>query len=112
MADKNMTRSQALAIAIESVDDALALEVLTRMKEQIDKPKAKTSTKSKTRLENEATARHIYEVAGTEPFDGKWVMAHSTALTPQKVVGIMKVAVEMGLFTRTQDGKKVLYCKQ
>jgi len=119
MAKTEMTRVQALATAIDLINDYVddprateAVAVLAHMKEQLAKPKAKGEpTVSKTRLDNEATVRALYAKVGTEPFDGKYVIEHTTAMTPQKVVGIMKAGIELGLFEKFKDGKQTLYYK-
>ena len=110
----NMTRKDALTIAIAAVQDAEALEVLNKMLEQISKPRSKSETpsKSQARLENESIARSLAEqISSGASIDGSWVMNHTIAMTPQKVVGIMKVAVELGFFERVKTGKKVEYIR-
>lgn len=109
MAEKKMTRVSALEIAMAAVSDPEALEVLTHMRDQLAKPKAKTDTKSKARMENEATVRALYAMCGDTAFDSKYVMAKTSAMTPQKVVGIMRVGIELGLFEKFKDGKTTVY---
>lgn len=104
-----MTRVQALEVAVACVDNAEAREVLAHMAEQLRKPKAKTATVSKTRLENEAVVRKLYDIAPDTGFDSKFVMERTTAMTPQKVVGIMRVGIELGLFEKFKDGKRTVY---
>lgn len=111
MADK-MTRKEALTIAIAQVDNDEALEVLNKMLEQLNKPRTATPSKSQARIENETIANQLAEsvATGTE-IDGAYVMNHTVAMTPQKVVGIMKVAVELGYFERNKVGKQVIYTR-
>ena len=109
----NMTRKDALTIAIAAVEDADALEVLNKMLEQVSKPRTTTPSKSTARIENETIARNLAEqITSGSTIDGAWVMNHTIAMTPQKVVGIMKVACELGYFERVKTGKKVEYLRQ
>lgn len=117
MAEKKMTRATAIALAIAAFEDSNvpteveALEVLRKMYEQLTKPKAASTAKSKTALENEGTARQLYALAPEGTFDSKYVMEHTTAMTPQKVVGIMRVGIALGLFEKLKEGKKTVYRK-
>jgi len=122
MANKKMTRAEALEQVIDFISDEdnisepeeweEALKVLKNMHTQLTKPRAASTSKSKTALENEATARKLYEItpAGTV-FDSKFVMEHTMAMTPQKVVGIMKVGIALGLFEKFKEGKQTVYRK-
>ena len=120
---KTMTRKAALAIAIEQVQNEDAKAVLSKMLEQISKPRAKSenATPSKARRDNEFVARAIAErVKAGETLTTNDIMAmspfyHGDEIIPvtstQKVVGVMSVAYELGLFSRVKDGKKVAFVR-
>ena len=82
---------------------------------QLEKSAKPAGTPSKTRLENEALARTLVawweseggayragELANTLSDNGALGMPK---VSTQKIVGILNVAVDMGLVTRTFDGK-------
>lgn len=82
---------------------------------QLEKASKPAGTPSKTRLENEGLARTLVawweteggayragELASILTENGKLGMAK---VSTQKIVGILNVAVDMGLVTRTFDGK-------
>ena len=82
---------------------------------QLEKSAKPAGTPSKTRLENEALARTL--VAWRETEGGAYragelasVLSDNGALgmpkvSTQKIVGILNVAVDLGMVTRTFDGK-------
>ena len=82
---------------------------------QLEKSAKPAGTPSKTRLENEALARTL--VAWWETEGGAYragelasVLSDNGALgmpkvSTQKIVGILNVAVDLGMVTRTFDGK-------
>lgn len=114
MAEKKMTRVEALNIAIAAVEDTEAVEVLTKMVAQISKPRRKSGEPTKARLQNEQFARQFAEViaAHGEPVTGKWIAEHVNGLpstSPQKVAAIAAVGVELGLFAKGKNGKQVIY---
>ena len=86
---------------------------------QLEKSAKPAGTPSKTRLENEALARTL--VAWWESEGGAYragelasVLSDNGALgmpkvSTQKIVGILNVAVDMGMVTRTFDGKSGWY---
>lgn len=121
MAKSTMTRKQAIELAIHVLSttredwDAApledAVEVLTKMHEQLSKPHAKAV--SKARKLNESLAK---KVAERFPFDGglqttKDVveMGFPEITTTQKAAAVLRVAYEMGWIEKITDGKKVAY---
>lgn len=122
MADKkNMTRAQALQFAINfittvdadaEVTDPMAkeaIEVLGNMHEQLTKPRAKAV--SKARKGNEALAQWVYNHAGDVVTTKDVVaMGKPEITTTQKAAAVLRVACELGLFTKG-DGKQVAYAK-
>lgn len=86
---------------------------------QLEKSTKTAGTPSKTRLENEGLARTLVawweteggayragELANTLSDNGALGMAK---VSTQKIVGILNVAVDLGLVTRTFDGKSGWY---
>lgn len=116
MAEKKMTRKEALEFAIEVVTDhegeCEAVEVLKKMHEQVSKPRKKSDAPTKTQIINANLAdKCVAAMEGHE--DGvtsKWLIEHVAGLmTPQKVTPVMKVAIADGRVTRTKEGKTVIY---
>ena len=127
MTKSNVTRKSALSAAIiafdflnmegirpEGMSDVDYMEVketLSKMLEQVSKPRAKAV--SKARKMNENLAERIMECF---PFDGglqttKDVVAMGFAeiTTTQKAAAVLRVACEMGLAEKVTEGKKVAY---
>ena len=112
MAEKKMTRVEALNIALETVENTEAREVLRKMVEQLSKPRKKAEGPSKARVQNEALAHQVADAiaAKGEPVSTKWITEHvSGILTPQKATAVCRVALDLGLIERQKDGKAVTY---
>ena len=116
MANKEMTRAQALASAITIVreyeGECEITEVLEKMYAQITKPRKKSDTPSKARILNESLAAKCVAAIREhgEPVTGKWLIEHVNGLmTPQKVTAVMKIAIESGEATREKNGKVITY---
>lgn len=115
MAEKKMTRAQAIEFAIETIrnyeGDCEAIEILEKMYEQVTKPRKKSDAPSKARLQNEAlAAKCIAAMEGQESVTSKWLIEHvDDLMTPQKATAVMKIAVESGAVIRSKDGKTVSY---
>lgn len=112
MAEKKMTRVEALNIALETVENTEAREVLTKMVEQLSKPRKKAEGPSKARRDNERLAHDMAEAitAHGEKVTPKWVTEHVKGImTPQKAVAVAKVAEELGLIAKTKEGKATYY---
>jgi CHAT domain-containing protein len=121
MAKSTMTRAQALEFAINfmitvdadaEVDDPMAKEtvaVLTKMHEQLSKPRTKAV--SKARKLNESLAAEIVHHIPAEGMTSKDIvnLGNPAVTTTQKAVAVMRVAEELGLVTRVKDGKKISY---
>lgn len=126
MAEKKMTRKNALQIAYTLLDaantesyrpiDALkdvdyleAADVLGKMIDQLAKPRK--AVVSKARKGNEALAKWVYDHAGDEVTTKDVVaMGKPEISTTQKAAAVLRVATELGLFVKG-DGKKVAYAK-
>lgn len=120
----SITRKSALSAAIIAFDylnfEGVQIEGITedysdiketlgKMLEQVSKPRAKAI--SKARKGNEALAQWVYDHAG-DVITTKDVVAMGKPeiATTQKAAAVLRVACEMGLFTKG-DGKKVAYAK-
>lgn len=119
MAKSTMTRKQAIELAIHVLSttredwDAApledAVEILTKMHEQLSKPHAKAV--SKARKLNESLAAEIAHHIPVEGMTSKDIvnLGNPAVTTTQKAVAVMRVAEELGLVTRVKDGKKIFY---
>lgn len=112
MTNKNITRKQALSIAIDLCKGAGrpdAAETLSKMLEQISKPRK--AVVSKARLGNESLAKWVYDHSGDVVTTKDVVnMGNPAILTTQKASAVLRVACELGLFVKG-DGKNVAYAK-
>ena len=115
MAEKKMTRAQALEFAVETIrnyeGDCEAVEVLNKMLIQVTKPRKKSDAPSKARVQNEALAAAcIAAMEGQDNVTSKWLIEHVNGLmTPQKATAVMKIAIESGAAVRNKEGKTVTY---
>ncbi len=118
MSKNEMTRKEALSIAIERLSDVNdprfeeAAGVLAHMLAQLSKPKTSTAGQpTKAGVKNTEDARWVFENA-PDQFDCGWLVSHlNGCLTPQKAVAIAKAGISAGLFEKVLDGKKVAYRK-
>lgn len=113
MANKEMTRAQALAFAIEHIDNEEVVAVLTKMHAQVIKPRKKSDTPSKARILNESLAAKCYEaMEGQENVTSKWLIEHVNGImTPQKCAAVMKILVDAGQVAKNKEGKTVTYSR-
>lgn len=124
MAEKKMTRADAIQFAIDYLADGIDNEILKeddqtnevlatlkKMHEQLTKPRKKSDTKSKARILNESLAdKCVAAMEGHEAVTSKWLQEHVNGLlTPQKTTAVMKIAVEDGRVVKAKDGKTVTY---
>lgn len=119
MAKSTMTRKQAIELAIHVLSTTRgdwdgapledAVEVLTKMYEQLSKPRTKAV--SKARKLNESLAAEIAHHIPAEGMTSKDIvnLGNPAVTTTQKAVAVMRVAEELGLVTRVKDGKKISY---
>ena len=111
MAEK-MTRKDALEIAIASVENEEAKDVLRKMLAQVTKPRKRAEGPSKARRENEALLVAMIEAieAKGEPVTSKWITEHVRGiLTPQKVTAVARIGIDDGRLIRTKEGKVISY---
>ena len=113
MAEKKMTRAQALTAAIayaEQDGNAKCVDVLSRMLTSITKPRKTTTTK--TRVLNESLAKQVVEqFAPNKNYTAKEIVDFnlSGVGTPQKAVAVLHTAKDMGLITAEKQGKRNTY---
>lgn len=125
MTKSNVTRKQALSIAITALnylnveavsiggltgDDYVEVaDVLAHMLEQVSKPRAKAV--SKARKMNENLAAEVAKVLPTEGLTSKEIVSlgNPAITTTQKAAAVMRVAEELGLAVKVKDGKKISY---
>ena len=123
MAEKKMTRKEALEMAIEifeqressmfdnELQDA-AVEVLTKMVTQIEKQAKRPRSKSSARVANEPIAREFVKKLVTvgEPVNAKWMTYNVRfCTTPQKAVAVAKIAEEWGAIERISIKNRTFY---
>ena len=107
-----ITRAAAVAYAIEHIDNAEVIEVLTKMHEQLTKPRKKSDAPTKTQIMNANLAKAAVEAIREhgEPVTTKWITEHVNGImTPQKCTAVMKVAIDAGTITKNKDGKTITY---
>lgn len=112
MSKSTITRAAAVAYAIEHIDNAEVIEVLTKMHEQLTKPRKRSDAPTKTQIMNANLAKAAIEAikAHGEPVTTKWITEHVNGiLTPQKCTAVMKIAIESGEITKEKDGKTITY---
>jgi hypothetical protein len=117
MAEKKMTRAQAVEFAIEVVreheGEYEAIEVLETMHAQLTKPRKKSDAPTKARLVNEnLAAKCVAAMEGHEKVTSNWLLEHVSGwptTTPQKVTAVMKIAIDNGEVIKIKEGKTVYY---
>ena len=110
MSESTITRKSALEYAIANLDNAEVCEVLNKMLVSISKPRK--ATVSKARVGNERLAEWVYTRAiGTVTTKEVVNFGNPEIATTQKAAAVLRVAVELGLFEKVTDGKKVSYRK-
>ena len=120
MANKEMTRAQALEFAMKLIEDTsdapeyvAAHEVLDKMHAQVTKPRKKSDAPTKTQIINANLAEKCYTaMEGQENVTSKWLIEHVNGLiTSQKVTAVMKILVESGKVAKNKEGKTVTYSR-
>lgn len=123
MAEKKMTRKEALEFAIDNIvancgDDLekcggdVAIEVINKMLASIEKQSKRPRGTSRVRIENEKLADNLVGemVAYGKPVNTRWITEHvQYILTPQKATAVCKVAMDKGDIIRTVDEKKKVW---
>ena len=119
MAEKKMTRLEALNVVLEATREGFeaeemteAREVLRKMAEQLAKPRKKAEGPSKARRDNERLAAEMVEAieAHGDRVTPKWVTEHVKGImTPQKAVAVARVAEELGAIVKEKECKATYY---
>lgn len=111
-----MTRAQALEFAIQTIrdyeGDCEAIEILSKMHEQVTKPRKRAEGPTKVQRANAALAAAAVAAIREkgEPVTSKWICEHVTGImTPQKCTAVMRIAIENGEAEKHKDGKAVTY---
>ena len=84
--------------ALRAVDEDPA--VIEKAEKHLATLTKKSNGVTKTRKENEETARKVYDIMPDEPITPKWVMDHTNIMTSQKAVAVLNVAVDLKLVKR------------
>lgn len=118
MAEKKMTRKEALEKAIERFNpdcsscEAEVVEILSKMVAQIEKQANRPRSKSSARVTNEPIAREFVKklAAAGEPVNAKWMTYNVRfCTTPQKAVAVAKIAEEWGAIERISIKNRTFY---
>ena len=114
MAEKKMTRAQALTTAIayaEQDGNAECVDVLKKMLTSITRPRKATT--NKTRIQNATLARKVYDaVEGAVTSKDVAALGIAGISSSQKATAVMNVAVnDLYLFTKVKNGKCLVYTK-
>lgn len=124
MAKNTITRKSALSAAIIAFDylnfESIQIEgitedysdikeTLSKMLEQVSKPRAKAV--SKARKMNENLAAEVAKALPTEGLTSKQIveLGNPAITTTQKAAAVMRVAEELGYAHKVKDGKKISY---
>lgn len=113
MAEKKMTREEALEIAMNELEmHSEPWEVLNKMLKSIQKQKSRPRSKSSARVANEPIAREFIKklAAAGEPVNAKWMTEHvKYCMSSQKAVAIAKIAEEWGAIERISVKNRTCY---
>lgn len=113
MAEKKMTRKEALEIAMGKLDhNSEEWSVLNKMVAQIEKQAKRPRSKSSARVTNEPIAREFVKklAAAGEPVNAKWMTYNVRfCTTPQKAVAVAKIAEEWGAIERVSIKNRTFY---
>ena len=123
MAEKKMTRAQAIEFAIDNIAANCmgdmektganeAIEILEKMHAQITKPRKKSDAPTKTQILNANLAEKCFEAISEkgEAVTSKWICEHVNGImTPQKCTAVMRLLVNDGRIVKSKDGKAVVY---
>lgn len=112
MTKSTITRVAALDLAIERMADTPeAVEVLTKLRDSLAKPRKKSDAPSKAKLENARLAQELADAIPTgEAVSPRWVTEHVRGvLTPQKAAAVAREGVALGLIEKVVDGRNVSY---
>jgi len=114
MATKNngITRADAIAYAIKACEDNReVVDVLTKMHDQLTKPRAKAVSKARKANENLAAKVRDAVSAHGDGMGTKDIVALGMPeiTTTQKAAAVCRVACELGYLTKCMNGKAITY---
>lgn len=119
MADKKMTRKEALELMLEITREGFeaenvqeAREVLRKMIASIEKSNSRPKGKTSARIQNETFMKELYEKmkAHKDPVTPKWVTEHvNGVMSTQRAVWVAKVGKEWGWIKEIRVKKDVFY---
>lgn len=121
MAEKKMTRKQALELMLEltregfEADDVQeAREVIKKMIASIDKQTNRPKSKTSARLQNENYAKQLIEKLAkthrTEPFNATWIAEQVPyVMSSQRGYHVAKIAIEWGAIEEVTIKKRTFY---
>ena len=124
MAEKKMTRKDAINIALELLANAEATsgaphyleatKVLVKMRESIEKQASRPRSKSSARLQNENSARILIEklqaMEEPKPVNATWIAENVPyVLTSQRGYHVAKIAIEWGALEEVTIKKRTYY---
>lgn len=122
MADKKMTRKEALEFAIYAIERSefgteeaeQSLEVLKKMIASIDKQAKRPRSKSSARIQNENSAKaliqKLMETHRIEPFNATWIAENTPyVMTSQRGYHVAKIAIEWGALEEITIKKRTFY---
>lgn len=112
MTKSTITRVAALDLAIERMADTPeAVEVLSKLRDSLAKPRKKSDAPSKAKLENARLAQELADaIPAGESVSTRWVTEHVRGvLTTQKAAAVAREGVALGLIEKVVDGRNVSY---
>lgn len=123
MADKKMTRKQALTNVIEHLRDCEnyanddwheEIEVFNKMIASIDKQANRPKSKTSARIQNENYAKQLIKLLAethrTEPFNATWIAEHVPFVSSsQRGYHVAKIAIEWGAIEEITIKKRTFY---
>lgn len=118
-----MTRKEALEFAIDNIaancmgdmektGANIAIDILDKMIQQIDKQSARPKSKTSARTQNEQYAIMFIAAirAVSKPVNAKWIAEHvNGVMTPQRAVHVAKIAAEWGAIKEVEIKKRKYY---
>ena len=125
MAEKKMTRKEALEFAIEAMTTMIewedlveesgeAIEVLRKMVASIEKQNNRPKSKTSARIQNENSAKLLIEklmtTHHTEPINATWIAENVPyVMTSQRGYHVAKIAREWGALEEVTIKKRTYY---
>lgn len=122
MAEKKMTRKEALELAILAIEHSEidmgeadeAIKVIKKMLTSIEKQSNRPKSKSSARLQNENSARVLIEklqaMEEPKPINATWIAENIPyVMTSQRGYHVAKIAIEWGALEEVTIKKRTYY---